>query len=44
MKVKAEKTMIEEVRSLKEANAAKCDFDVARIIQSVRERQESSGR
>ena len=37
-------TIIEEVRSMKEANAAKYDFDVARIIQAARKRQETSGR
>jgi len=36
--------IIEEVRSAKEANAAKHNFDVARIIASARQRQEASGR
>lgn len=38
-----EMTIIEEVRSLKEANAAKHDFDVSRIIAAARQRQEASG-
>ncbi len=37
-------TIIEEVRSMKEANAAECDFDIVRIIQAARKRQEASGR
>lgn len=37
-------TIIEQVRSQKEAVAARHDFDVARIIAAARERQESSGR
>lgn len=37
-------TIIEQVRSHKEAVAAKHDFDIARIIAAARERQESSGR
>ena len=37
-------SIIEEVRFLKEANAAKYDFDVARIIEAARQRQEESGR
>ena len=44
MIVSPETTIIEEVRSLKEANAAKHDFDVSRIIAAARQRQESSGR
>jgi hypothetical protein len=40
----AQTSIIEEVRSAKEANAAKHDFDVARIIASARQRQEASGR
>lgn len=39
-----EYTLVEEVRALKEANAARCDFNVAKIIESARLRQESSGR
>ena len=39
-----ETTIIEEVRYLKEANAAKHDFDVSRIIAAARQRQEASGR
>jgi hypothetical protein len=37
-------TIVEEVRSLKEAVAAKHDFDVARIVAAARQRQEASGR
>ena len=37
-------TLIEEVRALKESNAAKHDFDVSKIIDAARQRQESSGR
>jgi len=37
-------TIVEQVRALKEANAARCGFDVAEIIKSARLRQESSGR
>jgi hypothetical protein len=37
-------TIIEQVRTQKEAVAARHDFDVARIIAAARERQESSGR
>ncbi len=40
----AETTIIEEVRSWKEANAAKHDFDVVKIIAAARQRQEVSGR
>jgi hypothetical protein len=36
-------TIVEAVRALKEANAARFDFDVAKIIESARLRQESSG-
>jgi len=39
-----EYTIVEEVRALKEANAARYDFDVAKIMESARLRQESSGR
>jgi len=38
-----EYTIVEEVRALKEANAARFGFDVAKIIESARLRQESSG-
>lgn len=38
-----ETTIIEQVRAMKEANAGKHDFDVARIIASARLRQEESG-
>jgi len=44
MRAEAKTTIIEQVRSQKEANAAKHDFDVARIIESARQRQETSGR
>jgi len=44
MMANLETTIIEEVRSLKEANAAKYDFDVSRIIAAARQRQEASGR
>ena len=37
-------TIVEEVRSHKEAVAAKHEFDVARIVAAARLRQESSGR
>jgi hypothetical protein len=37
-------TIIEQVRSQKEAVAARHDFDVARIIAAARQRQEISGR
>lgn len=37
-------TIVEEVRSHKEAVAAKHDFDVARIVAAARQRQEASGR
>jgi hypothetical protein len=40
----ADKTIIEEVRSMKEANAAEYGFDISLIIQAARERQEASGR
>lgn len=36
-------TIIDQVRSHKEAVAARHDFDVVRIIAAARERQESSG-
>ena len=38
------KTIIEQVRSQKEAVAARHEFDVARIITAARQRQEISGR
>ena len=37
-------TIIEDVRMFKEANAAKHDFNIARIIDSAQKRQEESGR
>ncbi len=37
-------TVVEEVRSFKEAVAAKHGFDVARIVHAARQRQEASGR
>ena len=37
-------TIIEQVRSQKEAVAARHDFNVARIIEAARQRQEISGR
>lgn len=37
-------TIVEQVRSQKEAVAARHDFDVARIIAAARVRQESSDR
>lgn len=37
-------TIVEQVRSHKEAVAAKHDFDIAKIIAAARERQEASGR
>lgn len=39
-----EQSIIEEVRALKEANAAEHDFDIARIIAAARVRQETTGR
>jgi len=39
-----EYTIVEGVRALKEANVARFDFDVAKINESARLRQESSGR
>jgi hypothetical protein len=44
MKTETYMTIIEQVRSQKEAVAARHDFDVARIIAAARERQESSSR
>jgi len=40
----SEQAILEEVRALKEANAARYDFDLVRIIKAARERQELSGR
>jgi len=37
-------SIVEEVRAMKEANAAKHDFDVNRIIHAARQRQEASNR
>ena len=37
-------TIVEQVRSQKEAVAAKHDFDVNRIVAAARERQETSNR
>jgi hypothetical protein len=36
-------TIVEEVRSCKEAFAARHGFDVARIVDAARQRQEASG-
>ena len=36
-------TIVEEVRSFKEAVAAKHGFDVGRIVAAARQRQEASG-
>lgn len=44
MITKTYKTIVEEVRSLKEAVAAKYEFDVVRIVAAARQRQESSDR
>jgi len=44
MKTDTHMTIIEEVRSFKEAVAAKHGFDVARIVDAARKRQEASGR
>jgi len=38
------KSIIEQVRALKEENAAEHRFSVSAIIEAARERQESSGR
>lgn len=38
------KTIIDQVRAFKEANAAMHGFDIAQIIESARKRQEASGR
>jgi len=37
-------SIVEEVRSFKEAVAAKHGFDVARIVEAARVRQDASGR
>jgi hypothetical protein len=37
-------TIVENVRSQKEAVAARHDFDIARIVADARQRQESSDR
>lgn len=37
-------TIIEQVRSHKEAIAARHNFEISRIVASARERQERSGR
>ena len=37
-------TIVEEVRSFKEAVAAKHGFDVARIVEAARQRQDASDR
>lgn len=37
-------TIVEEVRSFKESVAAKHGFDVARIVEAARVRQDASGR
>lgn len=37
-------TIVEQVRSQKEAVAARHDFDIARMIAAARVRQDSSGR
>ena len=37
-------TIVEEIRSFKEAIAAKHGFEVARIVESARQRQEASNR
>jgi len=39
----SETSIIEEVRSMKESNAAKHNFDVSQIIAAARRRQEVSG-
>jgi len=39
-----EHSIVDEVHAMKEANAARFDFDIARIIESARLRQEDSGR
>lgn len=44
MIAEVETTIIEKVRAIKEANAAERDFDITRIFQAARERQDLSGR
>ncbi len=44
MKTETYITIVEEVRSQKEAVAARHDFNVARIVADARQRQERSGR
>lgn len=44
MTTNKEISIVEDVRALKESNAAKYDFDVSKIIDAARKRQESSGR
>lgn len=44
MKTDTHMTIVEGVRSHKEALAAKFDFDVARMVADARKRQESSDR
>ena len=44
MKTETQETVIEQVRALKEENAAEHGFCLEAIIESARQRQESSGR
>jgi PleD family two-component response regulator len=37
-------TIVEEVRTFKEKNAARSGYDIEKIIESARSRQETSGR
>lgn len=39
-----EHSIVEEVRTLKEANAARSGYHIEKIIESARYRQETSGR
>jgi hypothetical protein len=44
MKTEIEHTIVQQVRSLKEENAAQYGYSLEAIITSARERQEASGR
>lgn len=44
MKTEIEPTIVQQVRSLKEENAAQYGYSLEAIIASARERQEASGR
>ena len=44
MITEAQQSILEHVRSLKEANAAEHGYSIKAIIESARQRQEKSGR